>query len=307
VAWGRLQADSGQQKATALFERHRDRPVVDLGLRIHERDREAAGSVVGSAVALRLFLFFVPLLLFVIGIVGFLSTHVAAGDVEGAGISGSLAEQINQALTQPSSSRWLAVGVGLLGMVTTGRTLSKVMTVASCLSWQLPPRPKASVRAIGAIVGLLSGIGIVAALINKIQHELGVGVATVSLLAAFGIYLVAWILVMMMLPRATPDPGALLPGALLAASTLTGLQAVSQLYLPGRLSHASELYGIVGTVVVTLGWFFIVGRSIVLALTLNAVIHARFGSISTFVFGLPVLRAIPRRSAWFRRVFQLEA
>ena len=103
------------------------------------------------------------------------------------------------------------------------------------------------------------------------------------------------------------DPGALLPGALLAAVTLTALQAVSQLYLPGRLSQASEVYGAIGMVVVTLGWFFFVGRSVVLALTLNAVIYERFGSISTFVFGLPVLRALPRRWAWFRRIFQLEA
>ena len=111
----------------------------------------------------------------------------------------------------------------------------------------------------------------------------------------------------MLLPRATPDPGALLPGALLTALTLTGLQAVSQLYIPGRLSQASELYGAIGLVVVTLGWFFIMGRAVVLAMTLNAVVHERFGSISTFVFGLPVLRALPRRWAWFRRIFQLEA
>ena len=192
-------------------------------------------------------------------------------------------------------------------MLTTGRTLSKVMTVASCLSWRLPPRAKASVRSIGAMVGLITGIGVVSTLVNKIRHDLGVGVATISFLAAFAIYLVAWLLVMMLLPRATPDPGALLPGALLTALTLTGVQAVSQLFLPGRLSQASELYGAVGLAVVTLGWFFIMGRAIVLAMTLNAVVHERFGSISTFVFGLPVLRALPRRWAWFRRIFQLEA
>ena len=130
--------------------------------------------------ALRLFLFFVPLLVFVVGIAGFVSTHVGSDDVDTVGITGGLARQINEALTQPSSSRWFAVGVGLFGMLTTGRTLSRVMTVASCLSWRLPPRPKASVRSIGGMVGLIAGIGLVAAIVNKIRHDLGIGVATVS-------------------------------------------------------------------------------------------------------------------------------
>jgi hypothetical protein len=39
-------------------------PVVDAGFLIYERDRVSAGSVLGSAIAFRLFLFFVPFLLF---------------------------------------------------------------------------------------------------------------------------------------------------------------------------------------------------------------------------------------------------
>ncbi len=50
------------------FQRYEDKPLVDLGLRIYRRDREITGTVVGSAIAFRMFLFFVPLLLFVVGI-----------------------------------------------------------------------------------------------------------------------------------------------------------------------------------------------------------------------------------------------
>ena len=42
------------------------------------------------------------------------------------------------------------------------------------------------------------------------------------------------------------------------------MQAVSQLYLPDRFNKASEVYGAVGVAIVTLGWFFIIGRVIVL-------------------------------------------
>jgi hypothetical protein len=37
------------------------------------------------------------------------------------------------------------------------------------------------------------------------------------------------------------------------------------------------------------------------------VLFERFGSVSSFVFGLPILRALPRRWAWFRRTFELES
>src|SRR5918993_2572180 len=121
-----------------LLERHRRRPLVDLGLRIYERDRDMAGTVVGSAVAFRLFLFFVPLLLFVAGVVGVLGAYIDTGDVSEAGISGGLASQIGTALSQPESTRWAAVGIGALGMLTTGRSLSKTMVAASCLAWQVP-------------------------------------------------------------------------------------------------------------------------------------------------------------------------
>ena len=56
----------------------------------------------------------------------------------------------------------------------------------------------------------------------------------------------------------------------------------------------------------TLGWFFILGRAIVIANALNAVVYERLGSLSEFVFSLPVFRSIARRSAWIRRFFDLE-
>ena len=55
-----------------------------------------------------------------------------------------IAQQINTALNQPTSTRWLAILLGLFGMASTGRTLSRALTTSSCLAWQLPVRPKAS-------------------------------------------------------------------------------------------------------------------------------------------------------------------
>ncbi len=253
-----------------------------------------------------MFLFFVPVLLFVVGLTGFLAQVVEEEDVHDAGITGTLAAQIGQALEQPTTARWLAILIGLFGMATTGRTLSKVMVQASCLAWRLPITRKAPVRLIGAVVGLIVAVAIVAAAINRVRQELGIGAAGLSYIAAFAVYLVAYVVLTFLLPRGTTDPGALLPGAVLVAATTVGLQALSQLYLPGRFNRASQLYGAVGATIVVLGWFFILGRAIVLAMAVDAAIYERFGSISQLVFGLPVLRTIPRRFAWFRRFFQLD-
>jgi uncharacterized BrkB/YihY/UPF0761 family membrane protein len=84
------------------------------------------------------------------------------------------------------------------------------------------------------------------------------------------------------------------------------MQAVAELYVPAHLSRASELYGGVGATVVTLGWFFILGRSIIIAMTLNAVLYERFGSMSTLVFSVPGVRMLPRHSARLRRLFDLD-
>jgi uncharacterized BrkB/YihY/UPF0761 family membrane protein len=307
VTRGRTRLTGEQERFKRLLAKHEHRPLIDVAQRIYQRDRESAGTVVGSAVAFRLFLFFVPMLLFLVGLVGIIATWVDAEEVhEQTGITGSLAGQIDAALSQPDSSRWIATILGLFGMASAGRALSKVMVSASCLAWRLPVRARASMRIVGGIVGLVAGIGLVAVIVNRIRADLGLAATGLSFLAAVVVYGLAWLALSMILPRATNDPGALLPGAVLVGLTIAGLQAVSQLYLPNRIGQASELYGAIGTTVVTLGWFFILGRAMVLAMALNAVIHERFGTISQAVFSLPVLRVLPRKSRWIRRFFDLD-
>jgi membrane protein len=291
---------------TERMRRYEGKPLVDVGLRLYQRDRAINGTVVGSAIAFRLFLFFVPLLLFLVGLAGFLTHAVDAEDVnDEAGLTGNLAAQIDSALSQPTQTRWVAVLVGLFGTATAGYSLSKVMVASSSLAWRLEQRAKASPRIVGAIVGLIAGVGLIALIVNRIRRDLGLGVASVSFLAAFLLYVVAWLTVSMMLPRTTKDAGALLPGAALVALTLTAMQAISQLYIPDRLSRASALYGTFGATIVTLGWFFILGRAIILGMVVDAVIHERFGRITNFVFSWPLIRLL-RRSSTVRRVFGLD-
>jgi uncharacterized BrkB/YihY/UPF0761 family membrane protein len=284
-----------------------ERPVPAFVLAVADRDRQAAGTLIGAAIAFRMFLFFIPLVLFLVGAAGFAAEVVDVDQVSDAtGITGELAEQIRSAFEQSATTRWVAVLAGLVGMATTGRSLSRVMCAASSLAWQIPVVLKVSVRVIGAVVGLVSGLALSATIVNRIRIELGIPAASVSFLAVFVLYLVVWTLLFWLLPRSTPDPGALLPGAVIMAVAQSGMQLVAQLYLPGQIGRASALYGAIGTAIVTLGWFFILGRSVVIAMAVNATVHERHGSISDIVFSLPVIRLIPPRSAFVRRVFGLD-
>jgi len=299
---------SEQAHLNELIERYHDRPLLDVALRIYQRDRESAGSVVGSAVAFRLFLFFVPLTLFMVGVLGLLARWIEPADVNStAGLGGTIAAQINTAMSAPDSTRWIATIVGLFGMAWAGRSLSKVLITASCLAWQIPLTAKASVRVIGSIIGLIAAIVLVGSAVNRIGDRYGPGAAGLSFLAVAALYGIAWMALSTFLPKATRDPGALLPGAVVVGVILAVMQAISQLYLPGKLDRASELYGALATTIVTLGWFFFLGRAMVLGLTLDAVMYERFGSISRFVFALPLVRVLPRRSRWIRTFFDLPA
>jgi uncharacterized BrkB/YihY/UPF0761 family membrane protein len=293
-------------RAQRWLAKYQGLPSVGVVLWIFRRDRQAAGAVMSSALAFRLFLFFMPLLLLTIGVAGFASDIVDARSAnQVAGISGGLAKQVGTAFHQSGLTRWVAVLLGLWGVLVAGRSLSRVLYAASAAAWGLPPGDRARLRAVGAVAGLVCTIGVIAILIGRIRESFGLGPASASFLPALLIYAVAWLGVSMFLPRATEDPGTLLPGCLLVALTLTVMHAISELYLPDRLDHASQLYGAFGATVVTLGWFFILGRAIIIAMELNAAIYDRHGSISQVIFSLPVLRTLARRSPRVRRFFDL--
>ncbi len=282
-------------------------PPAAVVTSVIERDKEAAGGVAGSAIAFRLFLFFVPLLLFVLGILGLISGFLSAQDVaHGIGVSGKLSAQIRAAFAEPSVSRWLATGLGLVGMLTAGRSLSKVLISSNAIAWRVPTPKRASLRTIGSVAGLICVMGLLSIMVNRLREDFGLSVASVSLLPTLVIYVVAWIGVSSFLPRGTGDPGALLPGALVVAFTITAMQALSEFYLPDKLSRSGELYGAIGTTVATLGWFFLLGRAVALSTEINAVIYDRYGSVSGPFFSLPVLRLLPAKSQRIRRFFDLQ-
>jgi uncharacterized BrkB/YihY/UPF0761 family membrane protein len=286
----------GLERRKTWLDDHEDVPVIGVAFRLYRRDRECQGSVVGSAIAFRLFLFFAPLLVFTVGVAGFISGFVTGDEVDRVtGVSGGLAVQIRTAFNQPGATRWFAVLLGLLGMITAGRSLSKALWAASASAWGLPRGTRAPFRAIGVLLGLVCGVGLIMVLENRLREQAGIALASVSFIGVFLVYFGVILLTATRLPRATNDPIASLPGAALLALTVAAMQAISQFYLPPYIGRASELYGAIGTTIVTLGWFFILGRAISISMELDAVLYETFGSVSEYLATLPVVRRFVHR------------
>lgn len=304
TAWGRSQAE----RASARLESMRERvTIVDVGVRVLERDKEAAGTLLGSALALRLFLFFVPFLLAVVGLIGILGrSSDGSSTADTVGVAGTMANYVNDAFSQGGRTPWIALAIGLAGVMTSGYSLTRALVLSSALSWRMGGKQPTPVRAIGIVVGLIISVSLASAIVNRINQAAGVAVSSVSIVGMTVIYSVLWLLLFQALPRTTTDPGASLPGAALVGVVLGALQMVTQFYLPERVSNASQLYGQMGVLVVFLGWFFLMGRSVAFAFALNAVIYERVGSLSTVFFGLPVVRQIPQRVPSVSRYFALD-
>jgi uncharacterized BrkB/YihY/UPF0761 family membrane protein len=288
------------------------RPVsvpIDILVRFYERDRDSFGSVLGSALAFRLFLFLVPLLLLALGLASLLVGQDLVSDdpTKAIGISGAMAGEVEESLHAHTTTSWLLIASGLFGTVWAGRGLAKVLTAISARSWELEASlSKASLRVAGSVTGLLTLVVVVSSVINRIREAAGVAVAGISLVGVLAIYTAMWFVLTLSLPRATPDPGSVLPGAALVGLTVTALQWFGQFYLPERIGSKSQVLGGLGVTVVALGWLFILARVMAASLVLNAVVYERLGSISELVFGLPVVRRIPRRYPKVARFFDLE-
>jgi uncharacterized BrkB/YihY/UPF0761 family membrane protein len=299
--------DAAGRLAAAVEERRSSVPALDVGVRFYERDRNAVGSVLGSAIAFRLFLFFVPLMLFLTGLASLVVDLKAETVSDEVGLSESLSEEIAASLSSGATTSFVAILLGLWGTLWAGRSLAKVLIAVAALSWREERLPRsAPVKVVGAVIGLIGALMIAFAIVNRIRTAAGPAIGTTAIMAASLLYAAAWFFVSLALPRATRDPSALLPGATLVGLTIALLQWFTQFYLPDRISESSAVYGAFGIAVVSLGWFFILGRTLTVATTANAVIFERFGSIAEFVFGLPLVRAVPRKFPSVARFFDLE-
>lgn len=296
VARSRRRALSHAESARLRLAEQRKRSgPLDAAVRIYERDHEYFGSVLGSAIAFRLFLFMFALIVLSVGAGVLVLGQGWFGDAlsDDLGITGTIAAQVDEALRQGNSSGLLLVIGGLVTTAWAGRNLAVTLTAASATAWRIP-RPAAitSARAVGVVVALVAAFMVVASVLRLVQGDADVIVVATSIVAVFAAYSMVWFALTLVLPRATRDPSSLLPGAVLTGATFAVLGWVSQFYLVPRLESGSEVLGGLGIAAVVLGWLFIASRIMVASLAVNAVLYERYGSLLDLLLALPGLRRL---------------
>lgn len=269
------------------------------------RDKLAFGSVLGSALALRLFLFIIPANVTLIAFTRVLHFTNWFNEAFTESITtGPMAASLLQL------SRTQALGIFLSSAVLTvwaGRSMARVLAASSGVSWGLTlTETKQRMKAMAALIGVIFASIMASLIINMVREAGGIAVGAVLFFAVAGIFSVAWFLVMLTLPRNTTDPGALIPGALLFGVCYSGLQWFMQYYLPARVARTSDTLGQMATTVAILGNFFFIGRLMSASFVFTAVLYEHHGSLSHVLFNLPGVRRLPKKFPWLREYFALD-
>ncbi len=298
----------GQEKAqqaadwwVAARERH---TLLDFGGQLFERDVDARGSVLGSAIALRLFLFVLPATVTLVGLINVLRLgSVLQEHLDASVTTGPISKALHDL------SFWSALSIvvsGLVLMLMAGYSLAKVLAACSGAAWGMTAREsKVSVSAMLALTGVLFSSIVAGSMFSRLREVGGLPATLTAWLAVMGSTGLMWFLVMLSLPRKVNDPGALLPGSLLMGVLYTLLQWFMQYYLPNRVARTSDTFGDLATTVATLGNFFFIGRIMASSFVFSAAVYERWGSVSQVLFDLPGVRRIARRSPKLQRYFSL--
>lgn len=276
----RDRGEAARARGLALYDQlERQRPrhaSIEVCFRWLVRDKEIAGGVLGGGLAYRFFFWVLALTVLSASGLGFLAsagTNVTA-DAKDAGLTESLATTIATSAKQSESGRWWLLLTGAFLFLWFSFGLLRALRLVHAAAWRVPlpplrnwPRALAVVLTAPVVITLVtSGSGWVRA---NAARPAGV-LATLGVGLLFG---AAWLWLSTKLP-AQPDVSwtAFLPGAIVFAVGIEALHIFTVYYLQTKLSNASELYGVLGLATTALFYLFLVGRGVIWAAELNAVV-----------------------------------
>lgn len=275
-----------KDRATRLVGRSRDAvdtfraeiPAVDAGWDAYHHDLEIGGPLITGAVAFRMFLWLLPATL--VAVVGFGLLATSSGSspesvAKKAGISGFAAQSISSATQTSTKGRWLLVGIGLIALISATRSLVKALWRTHELAWRIRDRrsPK-TIPAVSGGLGLAVAIFVLAAGVSALRAASG-SLAAGAIVAVLPCWFGLWLIISRMLPHGDAPLRALIPGAVLVAICTELLRALTIYYIAGKVNSSSALYGGLGAAAAMLGWFFLLGRVVVVSAVLNATLWDR--------------------------------
>jgi uncharacterized BrkB/YihY/UPF0761 family membrane protein len=278
VARARHSAEELGQRARQGFERARDQHVsVRLAVEAFEHDRARAGGLLAGGLAYRVFLWQIPLSLFLVsafGLVTQLAEREPSDLARRVGMTAALAGAIARAVSASDAARWWLLILGAFLMLWAGRGVYRGIRLVSELAWDARDRPVSSLKASLLVTGF--GLMLVALqlFLPKATESLGI---PGLLRFVFGLVLASalslWIL--WLLPKDGAPWTALVPGAVLIGVGMRALGLAAATYFAYRLDHSGDLYGAIGIAIVMMLYLFVLARVFVAAQFLNATLYRR--------------------------------
>ena len=271
VATARAKGDALRQQLEDARPRYRSIDVAFVSL---ERDAAAPGSVLGAAVAFRVFLFVVPYAFVLVYGLGLASSAMGGDPRDVAaklGIVGLLASTITVASEQSLFARTVVFGTALFALVSTSRSLLKVLVIVHTLTWQLPPpRRKLTRPALILILVVTAALALLQLVLWLRDQSFGAGLVAelVFIVVPASVWLVLSSRFFVHAEGATWRD--LLPGAVLVGIGIQVLHFITVYWITRLLESKSETYGAVGAGLAFLFWAYLIGRIFTAAAVLNA-------------------------------------
>ena len=272
MATARAKGEEFRQKLEDARPRNR---AIDVAFVSIERDASAAGSVLGAAVAFRIFLFVVPYVFVIMYGFGLASSATGSDPQDLAasfGIVGLLASAITVASDQSLFTRIVVFGTALYALVSTARSLLKVLAIVHALAWQMPPlRKRKLTKPALILIGIVTGAFAALQLILWLRDQSFIaGLAAEILFIAVPTYV--WLVLSLRFFAHARGAGwrDVLPGAVLVGVGVQVLHFVTVYWITHLLESKSEIYGAIGVALAILFWAYLLGRILAASAVLNA-------------------------------------
>jgi uncharacterized BrkB/YihY/UPF0761 family membrane protein len=273
--------DRARAKAIALAHRATTwgpfAPVAEVGWRTLRRDASIGGSVLGAALAYRIFIWLLPFTLVAVLTLALIAGHTdgdIAHFVKDAGLTGFMASSVADAAD--GTSGWAivtALVVTLVVLLYQTSALLRAIRAVTALAWGLPvTRVPSPARSGLLFLGWLVAFLVVAGSAAPIRLAADFPLDLVANLVAYGAGLpLLWLLLSwFLLPHRAEHWFALVPGALLVGVGVGAIGLFNTLVLFPWLSEREETYGVLGVAAGLLFGFFLIGRTMELSASLNA-------------------------------------
>jgi uncharacterized BrkB/YihY/UPF0761 family membrane protein len=265
----------GRRRYSQLETMRPERASIETAFRWLVRDKEIVGGVLGGGLAYRFFFWLLALSVLTSGGLGLAARSGASVEtaVEEAGLTDAVAASVASAAQQSESGRWWLLLSGAILTLWFSWGLLRALRLVHAAAWRITPAPlRNAPLAVALVVASPFAVAAFTAGAGWVRANVGFFPGFLATLAVAVGFAALWLRISMRLPSPDLPWTAFLPGAVVLGLGLEALHVFTVYFLQDKLANASDLYGALGIASTLLFYLFLIGRGVVWAAELNAVV-----------------------------------